>query len=178
MKDIVKYNIILYDVLPLIFYTIVFILVTIFSIPLFSYKVIPLIFLFIFILFKFVDKFKKNIKNLKEVQNKFDSIGEIIYQNGECFFGEKSMICIRKYIFSLNYDEINRMEFHRKLYIGFRTFTITMITKNNAKYDIYFFDNFYPFLVYPKEIKQMVEIIKTRNPNIILCGNIKDICGE
>lgn len=108
MKDIVKYNIIFFNLFPIIIESIIIIVGSI----VFQSPIFLLSFIFIFIECK---NLRKNLDNLRKVQNKFDCVGEVLYQNSECFLYDSCIINIKFNIFTVDYSDIDEIYFEKRI---------------------------------------------------------------
>lgn len=163
MKDIVKYNIIFFNLFPIIIESIIIIVGSI----VFQSPIFLLSFIFIFIECK---NLRKNLDNLRKVQNKFDCVGEVLYQNSECFLYDSCIINIKFNIFTVDYSDIDEIYFEKEYYGNVREPNICIITKDRKKYKIKF-----PRLTVPQpndeELNLIIGIIKKNNPKVKLTGN-------
>lgn len=167
MKYDVKLNIVLYDIMPILFYIgALFILLFVLKLWIALIFIIPIIWGLI--------KLNKNLKNFKSVQEKINNLGNIIYENGSVIFSNISIISLEKHIFTIDYTDISCVYLkHRSLY--YKSFSLCIIDKNNKKYELVIFNPFGIFPSHDKEIQKMVRIIKSHNIDVKLVGKISNI---
>lgn len=174
MKDVAKCNLILYSIIPTIIFIIVGLIICILS------KAIAcFIFCIIIIAFE-LRRLRRNIRNLVNVQNKLDTIEEILYQNDITILSKDSIINIKFDFFTLDYCDIDNIWLDNvTVNTRFEPYIIVIVTKKNREYRIRFID-YLPNMAgfrntYRYEIKKIIETIKLRNPDIKLYGKAKDM---
>lgn len=159
MKNRLKINIILFEMVPIIFYMLSFFILFI------KYKVWIAI-LIIIPLIEHIVILTRNMKKLKNVKNKIDNAKKIIYDSGAVILSDTSIISIKNYVFSIDYKDVKFMYTRKRMFVNCRANSLCIVTKNKNKYELVFINWLNPFSSKNKQIKEIIKIIKSHNVDI------------
>lgn len=165
LKNLVKKNIIMEDLLPIGFFSMVALITGLF----YDIKCVIIVILGVALYFW---KLMRNLNNFKKVLDTIDTLEEIIFQSKEVILGKNSIISLKNDIFALDYNEIEEVYLERQYTGTIRDPEIHIITKSHEKYKIMFFRDWSPFPVFHKEdIKFILKTIKEYNPKVKQTGD-------
>lgn len=167
VKKKLYYNIVCYDVLIIMIYAVAGIAFF------FAFNTFIGLFTIIPIVLE-SKRLVKNIQNIPLVIEKTEN-GIILYESSNVILTDKSLISLKRYIFSIDYLNINDIYISNEYFIYEHAQNLCLLSNENKKYKIVYIYTLYSLLTYKHEIKQILEIIKTYNKNIELYGKIKEI---
>jgi len=156
MRKRLRINMILFEIIPIMFY------MTLFFILCIRYKAWIAIMIIAPLLYH-ITILLKNIKNFKCVQNKIDNVGKIIYDDGYVILSNTSVISTKNYFFSVNYKDIKFVYTKKRMFLNNRANSLCIITKEGKKYELIFINWINPFSSKNKQSSEIIKVIKSHN---------------
>lgn len=165
LKKLVKKNIIIEDLLPIGFFSLLALITGLF----YDIKCVIIVILAVALYFY---KLMRNIQNFKKVLDTIDTLEEILFESKEVILDKNSIISLKNDIFALDYKEIEEVYLERQYTGTIRDPEIHIITKKREKYKIMFFRYWCPFpLSHKEDIKVILKTIQENNPKVKLTGD-------